>query len=76
MERRKYTYFNARALILLRETDKETKTFSYVPDAFTIGGTCLFYSVMCLHSILFVFLFVPETRNKTLQQISQELKNT
>ncbi|XP_063238135.1 solute carrier family 2, facilitated glucose transporter member 10-like [Bacillus rossius redtenbacheri] len=45
-------------------------------DALSIQGTFLLHSMICLISLLFIFLFVPETKGKTFHQISQELKST
>nr|CAD7398567.1 unnamed protein product [Timema poppensis] len=50
-------------------------TLVHVVHAFTLGGAFLMYSVMCLNAIIFVFLFIPETRAKSLHLIAQELKN-
>ena len=42
---------------------------------FTLGGVYLFYFAMSILAIIFVFLIVPETRNRTLEEISKELKS-
>jgi hypothetical protein len=42
--------------------------------AVTIGGVFFSYSVVCLSAILFIFLFIPETRGESLHQIVQGLK--
>lgn len=47
---------------------------SLLPAAFTLGGVFLFYVLVCLVSIAFVVLVVPETKNKSLEEISKELK--
>ena len=33
------------------------------------------YAVICVLAIAFVLLLVPETKNKTLEEISKELKS-
>jgi hypothetical protein len=43
--------------------------------AFTLGGIFLFYTGMCCAALLFVGLIVPETKNKSLEEISKDLKN-
>lgn len=50
-------------------------SFLQVTAAFTLGGVFLVYAFMCVAGIVFVTLVVPETRNKTLEEISKELKN-
>ncbi|XP_066998414.1 solute carrier family 2, facilitated glucose transporter member 10 [Anabrus simplex] len=50
-------------------------TFVGFLDVFSLGGSFLFFSMICLFCISFVFLFVPETKGKSLHQIAQELKN-
>jgi uncharacterized membrane protein len=41
---------------------------------FTLGGVFSFYVVMCALAIVFVYLVVPETKGKSLEEISKELK--
>jgi len=43
--------------------------------AFSLGGIFLFYTGMCCAALLFVGLIVPETKNKSLEEISKDLKN-
>ncbi|XP_031835475.2 solute carrier family 2, facilitated glucose transporter member 10 [Nomia melanderi] len=40
----------------------------------TLAGSYLFYSFMCLITIFYVFLFIPETKGKSLHQVAQELR--
>jgi hypothetical protein len=42
--------------------------------AVTIGGVFFSHIVVCLSAILFIFLFLPETRGDSLHQIMQGLK--
>lgn len=49
-------------------------TFSAFISAVSMGGAFLCHSVVCLNAIIFVFLFIPETREKSLHQIAQGLK--
>ncbi len=50
-------------------------TFSFLQflDTFGLARTYLFYSSMCLISCLFVYYFVPETKNVSLEQIEKNL---
>ena len=45
-----------------------------VPATFTLGGVFLSYALICVAAIAFVALLVPETKNKSLEEISKELK--
>ncbi|KZC14787.1 PREDICTED: solute carrier family 2, facilitated glucose transporter member 10-like [Dufourea novaeangliae] len=40
----------------------------------TLAGSYLFYSFMCLVTVCYVFLLIPETKGKSLQQVAQELR--
>ena len=44
-------------------------------EAFTLGGVFIFYTVMCAVAITFVFFVVPETKGRSLEEISKELKS-
>lgn len=44
-------------------------------DGFTLGGLYLIYAILCLLSIVFVVIFVPETKGKSLEEVSKMLKN-
>lgn len=50
-----------------------TKFYSDVESAFGTHTTFWIFSVICGIAIAFVFLFVPETKGKTLEQIQIEL---
>ena len=52
-----------------------TKTFFLVNNAVGISGTFIFFSSSSIVMSLYVFLFLPETKNKTLLQIQQELQS-
>ncbi|GLV40403.1 nebulosa [Carabus blaptoides fortunei] len=41
----------------------------------SLGSTFLIYSVVCMISVMFTFFMVPETKNKTLHQVAQEIRN-
>lgn len=43
-------------------------------ESLTLAGSYLFYSFMCLVTIFYVFLFIPETKGKSLHQVAQELR--
>ncbi|MGB7266993.1 MAG: MFS transporter, partial [Terracidiphilus sp.] len=49
-----------------------TYTFPFLNHAFTTSGTFLVYGVVCFLGFVFVFLFVPETRGKTLEEIESD----
>ena len=42
-------------------------------ELMSVSGTFLGYSVLCLISAFFVFFSVPETRGKSLHEISEDL---
>jgi hypothetical protein len=42
-------------------------------DSFGIAATFLMYAGICLLAVLFIFVFVPETKNRTLEQITHQL---
>ena len=44
-------------------------------DMFTLGGVFLFYAVMCALGIAFVAFIMPETKGKSLEEISAELSS-
>ncbi|XP_075524628.1 solute carrier family 2, facilitated glucose transporter member 10-like isoform X1 [Dermacentor variabilis] len=48
-------------------------SFLTVLDALGIGDTLLMYAGVCVLSLLFIFLCVPETKHKTLEEITSEL---
>lgn len=43
-------------------------------ESLTLAGSYLFYSFMCLITIVYVFLLIPETKGKSLHQVAQELR--
>ncbi|CAK9815377.1 Solute carrier family 2, facilitated glucose transporter member 10 [Anthophora plagiata] len=53
-----------------------TESVSAMAKSLTLAGSYLFYSFMCLITIFYVFLFIPETRGKSLHQIAQELRKS
>lgn len=44
-----------------------------VTKMLTLAGAYLLYSFICLITIFYVFLFIPETKRKSLNQIAHEL---
>lgn len=50
-----------------------TKTFPTLLELFGNSDTFYAYGICTGVSIVFVYLFVPETRGKSLQQIQKEL---
>ena len=51
------------------------KILSLFSDAFSVGGLYICYAVLCFISVMFVIFIVPETRQKSLEEISNILKN-
>ncbi|XP_014599702.1 PREDICTED: solute carrier family 2, facilitated glucose transporter member 10-like isoform X1 [Polistes canadensis] len=49
------------------------ETLNKITKSMTLAGSYLFYSFMCLITIFYIFLFIPETTGKSLHQIAQEL---
>jgi len=51
-----------------------TYTFPSLNAALGAGGTFLTYAAICLAGLLFLYLRLPETRNKTLEEIETSLR--
>lgn len=49
-------------------------TFLDLVRIFTLPAVFTFYFFMSILSLLFIYFYVPETKNKTLEQISSELR--
>ncbi|NGP43819.1 sugar porter family MFS transporter [Bacillaceae bacterium SIJ1] len=45
-------------------------------DAYGLSNTFFFFVILGVFAILFVFKYLPETRNKTLEQIEEEMSQT
>lgn len=50
------------------------KSFPFVLDVTGAGGIFFFFSVMSLAGVAFVYIFLPETLGKTLQEIESYFK--
>ncbi|XP_032220326.2 solute carrier family 2, facilitated glucose transporter member 12-like isoform X1 [Nematostella vectensis] len=52
-------------------------SFTFLDLLGSIGtsGTFFFYGLICVIAIVFIYKYVPETKNKTLEQISAELNS-
>jgi hypothetical protein len=50
-----------------------TYTFPILERGIGTGNTFWIYSGICLVGVGFIWLFVPETKGKTLEQIEKEL---
>ncbi|XP_062506936.1 solute carrier family 2, facilitated glucose transporter member 12-like [Corticium candelabrum] len=48
-------------------------TFLDIFRTFGVAATFLMYASTCLISVLFIFVFVPETKNRSLEQITSQL---
>ncbi|XP_074642959.1 solute carrier family 2, facilitated glucose transporter member 10-like isoform X2 [Tubulanus polymorphus] len=48
-------------------------TFLHVMNGLGVSVTFLLYSMICAIAVVFIFLLVPETKNRTLEQISADL---
>ena len=44
------------------------------PETFTLGGVFMIYTLVCALAVTFVFFIVPETKGRSLEEISKELK--
>ena len=53
-----------------------TFTFPFLIAAFGASGSFLFYSCICFAAFRFIYLFVPETRKLSLEQIEINLAGT
>ena len=50
-------------------------SFLQLSNIFTLGGLYVIYAILCLISIVFVYWTVPETKGKSLEDISKSLKS-
>lgn len=50
-----------------------TKTFHNIIDAIDLYGTFWLFAIICVFGLIFVILFVPETRGKSLEEIEKKL---
>ena len=50
-----------------------TSPVPHPTELLSVSGTFLGYSALCLLSAFFVFFAVPETRGKSLHEISEDL---
>ncbi|XP_034175872.2 solute carrier family 2, facilitated glucose transporter member 10 [Osmia lignaria lignaria] len=51
-----------------------TESVSAMAKSLTLAGSYLFYSFMCLITIVYVFLLIPEAKGKSLHQVAQEIR--
>ena len=51
-----------------------TKIFFYMNEIFGMHGTFIFFAVSSITMSVYVFLLLPETKQKTLAQIQMEMK--
>ncbi|XP_064605686.1 solute carrier family 2, facilitated glucose transporter member 12-like isoform X2 [Liolophura sinensis] len=51
-------------------------TFLNLMDLLSVGGTFLMYSGICCASVLFILIFLLETKGRSLEQISEDMKNS
>ena len=47
----------------------------FLSAAFSVGGLYICYAILCLLSVIFVIFVIPETRQKSLEDISKTLKD-
>jgi sugar porter (SP) family MFS transporter len=52
-----------------------TLTFLSLVKAFTAPGTFLFYAIVCVAAFLFVWLLVPETKGRSLEEIDRSWRS-
>ena len=50
-----------------------TVFYLFSSGTFGTSWTFIFYSVVCVLAVIFIYKYVPETKNRTLEQISAEL---
>lgn len=50
-------------------------TFLDMLSTFGTSWTFIFYTVICIAALIFIYKYVPETKNRTLEQISAELNS-
>ena len=50
-----------------------TYTFPWLNATLGAAGTFALYSVICVAGFIFIFFKLPETKNKTLEEIEHEL---
>ncbi len=50
-----------------------TYTFPVLNDLLNASGTFWFYALICLAGFVFIFKNLPETKNKSLEELEQEL---
>jgi len=46
----------------------------YISDKLGVTLTFVMFGIICALSVVFIYLFVPETKNRTLEQVSADLK--
>ena len=46
--------------------------FCYVAASFGPSWTFTFYTIICVVAVIFIYKYVPETKTRTLEQISEE----
>lgn len=51
-----------------------TLSFPAMKASMSIGGAFLFFAAICAAAFIFIYLYVFETKGKTLEQIEEELK--
>lgn len=74
-------HFNFKLNLYYMSTSVQFRKFSFkvcnfaISETFTLGGVFVFYTLMCAVAIAFVFFVVPETKGRSLEEISKELKS-
>ncbi|XP_065221941.1 facilitated trehalose transporter Tret1-like isoform X1 [Planococcus citri] len=57
-------------------TTVTTKIFPYISESFGIEGNFLLFLISSVITMVFVYFFLPETKNKTLIEIQEMLEKT
>ena len=52
---------------------KNQVLFFFFSGGIGTSSTFIFYAVVCILALLFVYKYAPETKGRTLEQISAEL---
>ena len=51
-----------------------TKTFNDLQDSFGLSAPFFLYGCVCVFGLIFIFIFLPETRGKTYEETAMEFQ--
>lgn len=52
-----------------------TKTYYNLETTFTLFGACLLYTILAIFGFIFMYVFLPETEGKTLEDIERHFSD-